>query len=73
MPVRNDEVKAQSSALRHGGETSLLDAKLLIFDSSVEAGMPSVAAAPFGPATFPRLFTESRLKSFPFLILQSLV
>ena len=27
----------------------------LIFDSSVDAGMPRVAAAPFGPATFPRL------------------
>lgn len=31
----------------------------LIFDSSVEAGMPSVAAAPRGPATFPRLFARA--------------
>jgi hypothetical protein len=31
----------------------------LIFDSSVEAGTPSVAAAPRGPATFPRLFARA--------------
>jgi hypothetical protein len=31
----------------------------LIFDSNVEAGMPSLAAAPRGPATLPRLFARA--------------
>jgi hypothetical protein len=31
----------------------------LIFDSSVEGGMPSAAAAPPGPATFPPLFASA--------------
>ena len=31
----------------------------LILDSSVEAGIPSLAAAPRGPATFPRLFVRA--------------
>src|SRR5262245_10504393 len=31
----------------------------LIFDSRVEAGIPSVAAAPCGPATFPRLLASA--------------
>src|SRR5262245_49325033 len=31
----------------------------LIFDSSVEGGIPSLAAAPLGPATFPRLLANA--------------
>jgi len=31
----------------------------LILDSSVEAGTPSLAAAPCDPATFPRLFAKA--------------
>ena len=36
----------------------------LIFDSNVEGGMPSVAAAPRDPATFPRLFVSAASISF---------
>ena len=31
----------------------------LIFDSSVDAGIPSLIAAPLGPVTFPRLFARA--------------
>ena len=43
----------------------------LIFESSVERGIPSFAAAPSGPATFPLLSAKSRFNNFSLLILES--
>ena len=44
----------------------------LIFDSSVEAGIPSLAAAPRGPATLPSTLRQRGLDHLLLLILQRL-
>lgn len=38
--------------------------KCLIFDSSVDGGIPSFAAAPGGPATLPLLLASAPIMSF---------